>query len=88
MKVLYYLQHCLWVSCALHIVTQTGKVQVSWQWRDKHAAGTTRGTEVQLHSTPSIIHPHPALPLPHISTFLHTDTVTARTDFHSGAHGQ
>lgn len=30
----------------------------------------------------------PPFPLPHISTFQHTDTVTARTDFHSEAHGQ
>lgn len=30
----------------------------------------------------------PPLPLPLISTFQHTDTVTARADFHRGAHGQ
>lgn len=50
-----------------------------------------RGMEVPLQSAQPALTLHsslPPFPLPHISTFQHTDTVTARTDFHSKAHGQ
>lgn len=56
-----------------------------------HAAEQTWGTEVPLQSALSastLLSSLPPPPLPHISTFQHTDTVTARTDFHSEAHGQ
>lgn len=70
----------------------SGNVRSS-QRSDLLAAGPTTGTEVPLQSAPAAFtltlwSSLPPLPLPHISTFQHSDTVTARPDFHNVAHGQ
>lgn len=56
-------------------------------WAYQRNRGATAVHSVSPHPHPLVLSPSPSS-TPHISTFQHTDTVTARPDFHSEAHGQ